>query len=65
MAEAQEKVRREAEGCDAPQRAQEMPVATHVAPPSTARGWESLKAALRQLVGSDAVRTVPQIVPAA
>ncbi len=65
MAEAEELNRCEAEGKQAsgsPEGADEAAVSSGA---PTVRGWESLKAALRHLVGSERGGTVPHIASAA
>jgi hypothetical protein len=65
MAEAEEKMRCEAEGRAGRQLAP-TPSDMTTAPRATGvRGWESLKAALRHLTGSERPRAVPHIASAA
>lgn len=65
MAEAEEKIRCEAEGRAGSPLTQETPAIPAALMPSRARGWESLKAALRHFTGADRTRTVPHIASAA
>lgn len=65
MAEAEEKIRCEAEGRAGLPRAEETPDAAAAPLPPSARGWESLKAALRHITGADRARPIPHIASAA